>query len=357
MQVRGLVNWVVGVLVVAATSAEAGRKQKQEVSPYSDINPFDQHEIPALKLAIPFLDKHSSSRFYDFGGSTFIKSDSYIRLTADSQDQRGWIASNRLLPEQFLLEMEFQIHGHGNSMYGDGMALWMLKEPPREAGGVFGLKDYFDGSAIAIDTYKNNGPGRIFPYLQLLRGDGQTRYDQENDGRANEVAGWSVRGIHNAKALSKMRLTYVRGKFLSVEMDYRGRGKYEKCFEVEDYDLGDTAYLALSAQTGELSENHDIHSLHVYQLAKPPRGFADVDYHFNGNKNARYDPNSRNTASTNRKSSYETSEGGFFAGVWALIKLIFKMILFGAVLYAGYVGYRAWRRNQKSKRYDSALYL
>lgn len=44
-----------------------------------------------------------------------------------------------------------------------------------------------------FDTYKNNRPGMVFPYVMAMLGDGKTPYDQANDGKANELAGCSVR--------------------------------------------------------------------------------------------------------------------------------------------------------------------
>jgi hypothetical protein len=33
----------------------------------------------------------------------------------------------------------------------------------------------------------------VFPYIMAMQGDGHTAYDKDNDGKANEVAGCSVR--------------------------------------------------------------------------------------------------------------------------------------------------------------------
>ena len=82
------------------------------------------------------------------------------------------------------------IHGQG-TLYGDGMAMWLTKQRG-VPGTVFGSTDRFDGLGIFFDTYKNNRPGVQFPYVMAMMGDGQTTYDQGNDGKANELAGCSV---------------------------------------------------------------------------------------------------------------------------------------------------------------------
>lgn len=71
--------------------------------------------------------------------------------------------------------------------------MWLTKERA-QPGNVFGHADKFEGLGLFFDTYKNNRPGTVFPYVMAMSGDGQTVYDKDNDGKANEVAGCSVRG-------------------------------------------------------------------------------------------------------------------------------------------------------------------
>jgi hypothetical protein len=72
------------------------------------------------------------------------------------------------------------------------MAMWLTKQRAQQ-GPVFGSADEWEGLGIFIDTYKNNRPGTVFPYVMAATGDGKTRYDKENDGKNNEAAGCSVR--------------------------------------------------------------------------------------------------------------------------------------------------------------------
>ena len=150
------------------------------------------------------------SRWFDFGGDTVIRADRYIRLTPDKQSRQGWLYSRVPLTAtnwevrgdhgtQFAsnaadiktqIEFEYQISGQG-SLYGDGFALWLTKQRAMQ-GPVFGATDKFEGLGIFFDTYKNNRPGTVFPYVMAMLGDGETTYDQANDGKANELAGCSV---------------------------------------------------------------------------------------------------------------------------------------------------------------------
>lgn len=88
------------------------------------------------------------------------------------------------------IEVEFKIHGQGN-LHADGMAMWLTKQRATP-GPVFGSTDRFEGLGIFFDTYKNNRPGTVFPYVMAMMGDGQTTYDKAHDGKDNELAGCSV---------------------------------------------------------------------------------------------------------------------------------------------------------------------
>ena len=87
--------------------------------------------------------------------------------------------------------MEFKISGN-NNLYGDGFAMWLTKQRAT-TGPVFGSVDKFEGLGVFFDTYKNNRPGAVFPYVMAMLGDGNTGYNGDNDGLDNELAGCSVR--------------------------------------------------------------------------------------------------------------------------------------------------------------------
>ena len=71
------------------------------------------------------------------------------------------------------------------------MAMWITKQRA-QTGTVFGLTDKFEGLGVFIDTYKNGRAGTTFPYVMAMLGDGRTPYDNDNDGKANDVGGCSV---------------------------------------------------------------------------------------------------------------------------------------------------------------------
>jgi len=133
-----------------------------------------------------------SSRWFDFGGDTLVRTDQYVRLASDTPSQSGWLFSRiPLTATNWEVEFEFSIHGKGH-LHGDGFAMWITKDRA-QPGPVFGHADNFEGLGIFFDTYKNNRPGVVFPYVMGMLGDGKTTYDSDNDGKANEIGGCSVR--------------------------------------------------------------------------------------------------------------------------------------------------------------------
>lgn len=59
------------------------------------------------------------------------------------------------------LQVHFKVHGKGNDLFGDGLAIWYAKDHS-EVGPVFGSKDFFHGLAVILDTYSNhNGPHNV----------------------------------------------------------------------------------------------------------------------------------------------------------------------------------------------------
>ncbi len=273
------------------------------------------------------------SRWFDFGGTTLIRADQYVRLTSQQPSQSGWIFSRvPLTATNWEIEVEFSISGTGN-LFGDGMAMWVTKSRA-EQGSVFGMKDQFEGLGLFFDTYKNNRPGVVFPYVMAMLGDGKTSYDQANDGKANELAGCSARGIRNADQTTKVKVTYFQDKLLAVDLMYKVDGEYTRCFEVENIKLPSVTYLGFSAETGELSDNHDIISVQTKNLYSPSGSSAAGSKDYSREKGQR-----KNRGKKNQPVKEGTS------WFWWLM----RFVLFGMVLAAGYVGYTAYRTRRRDR--------
>ncbi|ORY70166.1 vesicular integral-membrane protein VIP36 [Pseudomassariella vexata] len=282
-------------------------------------------------LVQPYLDSDMQSRWYDFGGDTIIRTDSYIRLSSDRPSQSGWLFSRvPLTATNWEIEVEFKIHGK-NQLYGDGFAMWLTKERGK-MGSVFGHSDNFEGLGIFFDTYKNNRPGVVFPYVMAMYGDGKTSYNKDNDGKDTEFAGCSARGIRHASVPTKFKLTYFQDKQLKLELQFKSEGEWTLCFETsEPPQIPSVTYLGFSAETGELSDNHDIVSVNARNLYTGGGGGG-------GNKAA---PGGKNRKNKNKKNKKSGGWGWF----------LFKIVMFGLVVGGGYAGYTAYRTNKRRNRF------
>ncbi|KAH8724262.1 concanavalin A-like lectin/glucanase domain-containing protein [Phaeosphaeriaceae sp. PMI808] len=280
-------------------------------------------------LEPPYLDSDMQSRWWDFGGDTIIRTDQYVRLASDKPSRDGWIFSRvPLTATNWEIQFEFKISGQGN-LYGDGFAMWLTKERA-QPGNVFGHTDKFEGLGVFFDTYKNNRPGTVFPYVMAMHGDGHTAYDKDNDGKENEVAGCSARGIRNAQVPTIARLTYFQDQYLKLELQYKSEGEWTECFKKTDFKIPPVAYLGFSAETGELSDNHDIISVKSHNLYK---------------KNPGSDTKPASPSTSGKTTSYMVREKSGGSWTWFFM----KFILFGLALTGGYIGYTIYRTKQRDR--------
>lgn len=227
------------------------------------------------------------------------------------------------------IEVEFKISGK-NQLYGDGFAMWITKQRAT-SGPVFGGPDRFEGLGIFVDTYKNNRPGVVFPYVMAMHGDGQKSYNKNNDGKDVELAGCSARGLRHSAAPSKLRLTYFQDKQLKLELQYKNEDEWTECFDVESPPaIPNIAYLGFTAETGELSDNHDIISVTAKNLYNSP-----------GSSQRKSSPG-KNRSKIGKKAD---REGGSWTWFFT------KMILFVIAVGGSYVGYTAYRAKSRSHRF------
>ena len=251
-------------------------------------------------------------------------------MVSDRPSQNGWLFSRvPLTATNWEIEVEFKIHGQ-HQLYGDGFAMWLTKDRGK-MGPVFGHADNFEGLGLFVDTYKNNRPGVVFPYVMAMFGDGKTSYNKDNDGKEQEFAGCSARGIRHASVPTKLKLTYFQDKQLKLELQYKSEDEWTLCFETaEPPAIPSVTYLGFSAETGELSDNHDIISINARNL-----------YTSGGQTGSKSSPGARK-GKQHSKPEKESGSWGWF---------LFKIVLVGVVLGGGYVGYTAYRTKNRSHRF------
>ncbi|XP_074148392.1 vesicular integral-membrane protein VIP36 isoform X2 [Sminthopsis crassicaudata] len=233
----------------------------------SDItNGNNEHLKREHSLIKPYQGVGSSSMpLWDFQGSTMLTSQ-YIRLTPDEPSKEGSIWNHQpCFLKDWEMHVHFKVHGLGKkSLHGDGFALWYTRDRLMP-GPVFGSKDNFHGLAIFLDTYPNDeATERVFPYISVMVNNGSLTYDHSKDGRWTELAGCTA-DFRNQNHDTFLAVRYSRGR-LTVMTDVEDKNEWKNCIDISGVQLPTGYYFGASAGTGDLSDNHDIISMKLFQL-------------------------------------------------------------------------------------------
>ncbi len=142
-----------------------------------------------------------------------------------------------------------------------------------------------------------------------------------------------ARGIRTSSNPTKIRLTYFQEKSLKVDLMYKSENEWTECFETGPLTLPSVAYLGFSAETGELSDNHDILSITTSNK------YINKGY----NEQATSTPADNGKSKTHGKQFNRQKE----LGSWKWF--FFKVVVFFAVVVGGYVGWTMYRANQRGR--------
>ncbi|XP_059919186.1 vesicular integral-membrane protein VIP36 isoform X2 [Gadus macrocephalus] len=207
----------------------------------------------------------SSSSQWDFWGSTLVTS-SYVRLTPDDRSKQGSIWNTVPVHlKDWEMHVQYKIHGSGKkNLHGDGIAIWYTKER-LHPGPIFSHNAVFHGLAVFIDTYSNDdSTDRTFPYISAMVSNGSVGYDHGKDGRSAELGGCPAE-IRNKDHETYLAIRYSKGR-LTVMVDVEDKNEWKECIDIGGVSLPTGYYFGASAATGDLSDNHDIISMKMYQL-------------------------------------------------------------------------------------------
>ena len=198
----------------------------------------------------------------------------YVRLTPARQSRMGYMWST--VPVEMAaweVEVEFSITGQP-SLGGDGLAFWFV-DSPENLGHVFGSMDYFFGLMVAFDTYNNDGAGD-HPLVTAMLNDGSIRYDASTDGaqQSADSCSFQYRNVANHGRV-QAKFTYVNDKF-SVALRQSGDAEWFECIEIEDIFLGVDKYFGLTAQTGDVADNHDVYSVRTRNLGPAQPDLSEI---------------------------------------------------------------------------------
>ncbi|KAG8804850.1 hypothetical protein FRC18_007017, partial [Serendipita sp. 400] len=236
--------------VTARTMRGAGIERNIELGV-----PLRTHSIYA-----PYVDSDLQNRWFSFGADSYVNTNKHVRLTRGVSSQCGWLWSRLpLTAANWQIEIEFKISGEASHLYGDGMAFWLTTERAVE-GPVFCSKDKWNGLGIVIDTYANSHHTYAFPRVMAMLGDGKTEYDLGNDGKANSIAACSAK-VRRTDITTKLRMIYFRDDFFQVQVQYKGFNDWTDCFVIRNISLPLNPFLGVTAQTGDVYDEHDIISI------------------------------------------------------------------------------------------------
>ncbi|KAK7195167.1 mannose-specific lectin [Novymonas esmeraldas] len=204
---------------------------------------------------------------WTISGATVV-TDNYVRLTADQKSQTGHLLNLEPLDmDAFEVVVGFRVYRPMGGLGADGFAVWVA-QPPRFDGPIFGRPSTFNGFGVVFDSYDNDNR-RDNPMVSLLLNDGSNkkRFDPDNDFMGQSVAScvFDYRSTL-APQMATMRMVYHKGD-LDVYLSTNSEMKEVECFSVTSLPLPSVqAYLSISAQTGGVSDIHDIIFVHVSPL-------------------------------------------------------------------------------------------
>ncbi|CAM4685262.1 unnamed protein product [Lepidochelys olivacea] len=208
----------------------------------------------------------SSSSLWDLMGNAMVTTQ-YVRLTPDMQSKQGAVW-NRVpcYLRDWEMQVHFKIHGQGKkNLNGDGFAIWYTKDR-MQPGPVFGSKDHFLGLGVFVDTYPNEEKQQehVFPYISAMVNNGSLTYDHDRDGRPTELGGCTAT-VRNLNHDTFLVVRYVKRR-LTIMIDIDGKHEWRDCIDMPGVHLPRGYFFGTSSVTGDLSDNHDIISLKLYQL-------------------------------------------------------------------------------------------
>ncbi|CAF1009465.1 unnamed protein product [Rotaria magnacalcarata] len=223
-------------------------------------------EVREHSVTRPYASVFSTSNSnWDLTGNTIV-TDKFIRLTPDVQSKAGglWNRIPVYYPD-WEMHVQFKVFGEAKTLFGDGFVIWYVRDP-KIAGPVYGSKDFFQGLAIVMDTYanRNDDYSRTFPYISAIVNNGSLHYNHDDDGFNLTVA--SCESHFRGRDTDTLVAIRYQDNRLTVSTDTEGQNKWTECFSIADINLPTHYYFGFSAATGELSDNHDIISVHTYQL-------------------------------------------------------------------------------------------
>lgn len=93
---------------------------------------------------------------------------------------------------------------------------------------------------------------------------GSLTYDHDKDGTLTQLAGCEAK-FRNVNHDTYLSIRY-ENDVLTVSTDIENKGQWKQCFSAAGVKLPTGYYFGASAETGDLSDNHDVFSFKFYEI-------------------------------------------------------------------------------------------
>lgn len=203
-------------------------------------------------------------------GGTTVVTDSFVRLTTELGSTVGHLWNDEpLMMPSFEIIIGFRVHSPRGTG-ADGFALWLTTERSNVVGPLFGHNNVFTGIGLLFDSYDNDLK-RDNPMVGLIKNSAlnSRRFTPLKDF-FGEMEGSCVFDYRNTaqSTLATARLTYQRGT-VHVYLSRSNEEAETLCFTARgiELDLDRKKYfIGLTAETGGVSDTHDVVFLHTQPL-------------------------------------------------------------------------------------------
>ncbi|KAM9810740.1 VIP36-like protein [Neosynchiropus ocellatus] len=309
----------------------------------ADEQNFEDFLKREYSLAKPYRGLgFSSAAQWELMGTAMVTTE-HVRLTPDLQSRQGAVWSRiPLVLQDWELRVHFKIHGQGKkNLNGDGIAVWLTRDRMQH-GPVFGNMNQFVGLGVFLDTYPNadKSHDRAFPYVSVMLGNGTLTYDHDRDGRPTELGGCTAM-LRNVAHDTFLLVRYLKNR-LTLKLDVDGKQEWKDCADVTGLRLPTGYFLGASSLTGDLSDNHDIISVKLYQLT--PENTLD-------DKEEEEEEEVLVPRVDNMEQFHMEVEEDGMSGVQLFFTILFSILGLTVLAAVGTIVYGRWKENKRKRFY------
>ncbi|KAF4790744.1 hypothetical protein TURU_136290 [Turdus rufiventris] len=233
----------------------------EEVSTITPTQGFNIKSVHShgLKLNVWDIGGQRSIRPY---WKKYLGSTDLLIYVIDSADQKRFEETGQELAE---LTEDENLTGVPLLVFANKQDL-VTAAPAAEIAEGLSLHTYRDREwqIQACSALSGEGVQRVFPYISAMVNNGSLTYDHSKDGRWTELAGCSAE-LRNQNHDTFLAVRYSRGR-LTVMTDVEDKNEWKNCIDIAGVQLPTGYFFGASAGTGDLSDNHDIISMKLFQL-------------------------------------------------------------------------------------------